>query len=235
MEIEKSFTYVFEEPKWLQKLAIGAVVSIIPIVNFAWVGYMIEVMRNIFKSDPLPLPEWGDFGDKFMKGLFISLAMIIYSLPALILFCLPVGFLIPTMLQENQDIGNALAGMLTGTWILVLCCFFVYMIVLSFFYPAMIIHYARQGTFSSCFQVREFLQLATSNMGDYLIAWLISILASLAVGAVVSVLSAILSPIICIGWIIALALSAISIVYPSLVYVHLFGQVGIKQSAIQQG
>jgi len=232
MDIAKSFTYAFEEPKWLQKLAIGVVVSIIPIVNFAWMGYLIEVMRNIFKNDPLPLPDWADFGDKFMKGLYISLAMIIYSLPALILFCLPLGFVIPTLFQENQDIAGALGGMFTGAGVLVLCCFFIYMLVLSFFYPALVIHYARKGTFSSCFQVREILQLAAANIGDYLIAWVIAILASFAIGAVVSILSAILSPIICIGWIIALVLSAISVVYPSLVYVHLFGQVGMMQSAM---
>ena len=87
MDVGKSIGYVFEDKKWTNKLLIGLLVSIVPIVNFALLGWMIDIMRNVSKREPLPLPEWGDFGDKFVKGAILFVVGLIYSLPLLLIAC----------------------------------------------------------------------------------------------------------------------------------------------------
>jgi len=60
MDIGKSFSYPFEDNKWLSKLIIGALVSIVPILNFAWAGYLIDLLKNVINKAAEPLPEWTD-------------------------------------------------------------------------------------------------------------------------------------------------------------------------------
>ncbi len=38
MDIGKSFTYMFEEDKWVEKVLIGGLLCLIPIVNFFAIG-----------------------------------------------------------------------------------------------------------------------------------------------------------------------------------------------------
>ena len=87
MDIGKSLTFVTEDEKWLEKLGIGALITAVPILNFAWSGFMVDLMRNVAAGEPKPLPDWSDLGDKFVKGLIITLAGLIYALPALLVGC----------------------------------------------------------------------------------------------------------------------------------------------------
>ena len=87
MDVGKSIGYVFEDKKWTNKLLIGMLVSIVPIVNFALFGWVIDIMRNVSQREPMPLPEWDNFGDKFVKGAILFVVGLIYSLPALLITC----------------------------------------------------------------------------------------------------------------------------------------------------
>jgi hypothetical protein len=63
MNIGKAFNFIFEDDKWLSKSVIGAIVAAVPIVNFAWGGYLIELLNNVMNDEQEPLPAWSDFGD----------------------------------------------------------------------------------------------------------------------------------------------------------------------------
>ena len=69
MDIGKSFSFAFEDKQWLSKLGLGAVIAMVPILNFAWSGYMVEIIRNVMKNVQEPLPNWDDIGKKFSEGL----------------------------------------------------------------------------------------------------------------------------------------------------------------------
>ena len=56
MNIEKSFTFPFEDKQWISKLGLGAVIGLVPILNFAWSGYMIGIIRNVMNNMTEPLP-----------------------------------------------------------------------------------------------------------------------------------------------------------------------------------
>jgi hypothetical protein len=220
MDIGKAFTFIFDDKKWLSKVGLGALISIVPILNFAWIGYLVQVVRNVENSLLEPLPEWGDLGEKFMKGLLLIVAGLIYALPIVILGAI---FLIPAIFASGGDISEAAGAAMAGGMIFISCVVLIYSLVLSFFYPALMVNFARKGTFASCFEFSKIIKVASFNWGNYLVACIMSIVFS----AVLGLLSSLLSPIICIGWIIAIAISA----WASLIPAHLFGQVAQKQQS----
>lgn len=230
MDIGKSFSYPFEDKQWLSKMGIGAVVSLVPILNFAMTGYMIHIVRNLMSDMREPLPNWDDFGKKFTDGLMLVLAGLIYALPVIILSCLPLGILtVPAFLSGNSDlqgISDAAAGvggvLLTG----MTCLFVVYGLVLSVIFPAIYIIYAKEGTFASCFKLREVFNIIGQNAGAFFTAWGMSLVAGLVVGLVVGMVNLVLGWIPCLGWIISIVISLGVSVYLAMIYSHLFGQFG---------
>jgi hypothetical protein len=94
MDIAKAFTYMLEDERWVTKLGIGALLTF-----FVWlllpipllVGYSVAVLRNVRDGYERPLPEWDDWGNLFMDGLFIMIAQFVYTLPLLLLFCIIGG------------------------------------------------------------------------------------------------------------------------------------------------
>jgi hypothetical protein len=232
MDFGKSFSYPFEDKNWLNKTIIGAIVTAVPIVNFAWAGYGIDLLKNVLRGDPQPLPEWSDFGDKWVRGLMIFLASLVYAIPALVLACIPgVLFFIPAMSSQSGDIQDTMLGVLTGVGGLFACLVALYALLLTFIYPAVYIHYARVGTFGSFFEFGKIFKIVRADLGKYLSAWLLAIVAGFVVGLVVGLVSALLGFIPCIGWVISWILSALVGVYIFYVYVHLFGQYTVEAHA----
>jgi hypothetical protein len=225
MDIGKAFTFPFEDDDWLTKLFLGAIVSIVPILNFAWGGYTVDLMRNVIDGVERPLPGWSDFGDKFVKGFIIWIAGFIYALPAFIIGCLPLGFLVIPASLEGAQLSDALAATFTGVGIVLICILALYLLALTFFYPAVYINFARKGSFGSCFEIGEIVKIISEHTGKYLTAWLISIVGGIVVGIIVMLLSFVLAIIPCIGWILTWVISALSSVYIFAIYSHLFGQV----------
>jgi hypothetical protein len=155
MHIEKSFTFPFEDKDWVSKLGLGALITIVPILNFAWSGYLVGILRNVMNDAVEPLPSWDDLGRKFTDGLILFAAGLIYAMPILIVFCMPVGILAFSgrlseinNLERISEAGGALLAC-------ILCVFTLYGIALSAIYPAILILFSREGTFAACFKLRR--------------------------------------------------------------------------------
>ena len=230
MDIGKAFSYPFEDDEWLSKLFLGAIVSAVPILNFAWTGYTVDIVRNVSDGVSLPLPDWSDFGDKFVKGFLIWAAGLIYSLPALIIACLPLGFLTLPAILEGSDLSDTFISVFAGIGIFLICLLVLYLLVLSFYFPSVYINFARKGTFGSCFEIGEIIKIVSKNTSQYLTAWLISIVGAIIVGIIIAIAIGLLGLILCIGWIIAWLISAIGSVYMYVIFSHLFGQVSAEKS-----
>ncbi len=222
MDVGKSIGYVFEDQKWTNKLLLGVLVSIIPIVNFAYLGYLTIIMQNVSERKPLPLPEWDNFADKFVRGAILFLAGLVYSLPALLLFC-PLVFL-PFMRGENGR--NAVQAIFAGSMLLVSCALMIYGLLLSFLLPAINLNFARKNTLGACFEFSEIWRIMSRNLGDYIVAWLITIVIAIVASSIMGVVAGILFIIPCIGWIAGWILVSLTGVWIGTVYAHLFGQVG---------
>lgn len=230
MNAERSFSYPFDDKDWLSKLGLGAVISMIPILNVAWYGYLVDIIRHVIHQDTEPLPTWDDLGKKFNEGLILFAAGLIYASPILIAACLPLTMILSSILfSENSNTQNMGETMRQVGGVLLyglLCMLLLYGLMLSILHPAILILFAREGTFASCFQLREAFALIRQNTAPFFIAWGLSVAASLGAGLIVGFVNLVVSWIPCIGWIVGLALGLASTAYSTAVYAHLFGQVG---------
>ena len=213
MNFGKSFTYMFEDTNWVSKLLVGIVISLVPILNIAWAGYGIGIMRNMARGMEKPLPSWDNLGEKFKDGLIIFVAGLIYALPALVVIAIGAGV---AAVLGNEDL-------YTVVMVVIGCCASVYFLAFSFLQPALLIHYARTDSFAALFQVKEVFKLATQNIGDYLLAWVTGLLA----GTVLSILS----PVLAILCVVPLLLG---VAWVMCVTYYAYGQVGLATIAKSQ-
>ncbi len=215
MDIGKSFTYMMEDPNWLMKLVIGAVVSLVPIVNFAAIGYMLTVMRNVAEGQAVPLPEWGNFGEHFMKGLYAFVGILIYFAPALLVYCC-VGVLSGVaggMMgggSSSSSSGDAIGGVLAIVMMCLNCLVGLFMLVASILMPAALIRFAMsQNQLSVFWDFGGNFQLVSKNLTNYIIVLLISWVASFIAG---------------FGIILCVVGVYLTMFWSQLVTAHIFGQ-----------
>jgi len=213
MNFGKSFTYMFEDTNWVSKFLVGIVISLVPILNIAWAGYGIGIMRNMARGMEKPLPSWDNLGEKFKDGLVIFIATLIYALPALIVLGVAAG--VATAIGDDTAFTLIMA--------VVGCCASVYFLAFSFLQPALLIHYARTNSFGAMFQVGEVFKLATQNIGDYLLAWVTGLLA----GAVLSIISPVLALLCFVPLLLGIA-------WVMCVSYYAYGQVGLATIAKSQ-
>ena len=113
MDFNKVFSYQFEDKQWISKLGLGAVISIVPILNFAISGYIVGIIRNVIAGSAELLPNWDDLDKKFSDGLILFGVGVVYALPLIIIF-LPIGIIAAASLLSGnhnlQDIGHLIAG-----------------------------------------------------------------------------------------------------------------------------
>jgi uncharacterized protein DUF4013 len=228
MNIEKSFRFPFEDKQWLSKLGLGALITIVPILNFAWSGYLVDIIRNVMNNTAEPLPNWDDLGKKFSEGLILFAASLVYASPILILMCLPLSMLaFSGLISESshmEDIGRVITGAGGVLFSGLLCVFVLYALALSVIYPAILVMFSREATFASCFKLREAFDLINRNAGPFFTAWGLSLVGGVGVGLAIGILNILVGWIPCVGWIVSLVLSLGSGVYIAAVYAHLFGQ-----------
>ncbi|MDX1414755.1 MAG: DUF4013 domain-containing protein [Candidatus Promineifilaceae bacterium] len=218
MDVNKAFTFVFDDERWITKVLIGSVLLffsflIVPVFFFA--GYMIQIVRNVMDGLENPLPEWEEWGRLFKDGLVYTIAGLIYTLPIWILMCCSLIFFIPAAGVEG-DIGEILAGVGILSMIVVSCLMLLFVIALALIGPAIAIQYARESTLSATLRFSEVIGMTRDHIGDVLIVLLIILGLSFAISLPAAI------PFV--GWIITLAAS----VYVGLVTGHFYGQIGAK-------
>lgn len=230
MQLGKSFTYAFEDAQWISKLLIGALISIIPLVNIAWGGYTTEIIRRVSRDDAEPLAGWDNFGKYFIDGLILVIAGMIYALPIIILI-IPLFPVFISAAQARGDTQSALTALGVGLAVILACLIVLYLLFLSLLYPAVQINFARYGTFGSCFQIGKIIKLVSGNLGNFVVAWLAYLAVSILAGMVGGTVASILAIIPCLGWLLSLVISALIAPYIGVVYSHLFGQVAAQAMA----
>jgi len=177
MNIGKAFTYVFDDESWITKILLGGILGIIPIVNFAVFGYMVETIRNVAQGLDRPLPEWSEFGEKFVKGLMVLIIGFVYGIPLFLLMgCFWAVTLAVGGAEGNQENLLALLSIVQG------CLALPYGLVIGILSPAILVNYAVTGELGSAFRFGEIFGLITGNLGNYIIAILLTWVAGLIAG-----------------------------------------------------
>lgn len=177
MEMGKAFTYIFDDESWITKIIIGGILGIIPIVNFAVFGYMVETIRNVAQGMERPLPEWSEFGEKFVKGLMVFIIYFIYTIPIwLLMGCVWAALLV---LGGGHGNGEDLIALVLFP---LYCLVGLYGLVLAILSPAILVNYAVTGELGSAFRLGEIFGLITGNLGNYIIALILTWVAGFIAG-----------------------------------------------------
>jgi len=212
MDIGKSIGYVFEDRNWVAKVLIGGVITAIPILDLAALGYGARTLRNVALGEERPLPEWSDFGDLFVKGLLVFLAGLIYSLPAAVLNGLTTGL---GYLIDSSRGAEGVTAVLGGCIAVLACLQGLIGLLVGLWLPAAVMNFATNWDFASFFHFGEIWGLISRNLGDYIVALIVAFVVTIA-----AVLVGL--PLCLIGVIFTLFIA-------TLIAAHLLGQV-LRQS-----
>lgn len=178
MDIGKSFTYPFEDKKWVEKILIGGLLNIIPIVNFIPTGYAVRMLKKKAAGGGDDLPEWDDWGGDWVRGALASfVAPLIYSLPILLL-AIPYGIILAATRSDDGSICTVLFSCIASLWGLLVAVVF----------PAGLIKYAREGDFGAFFKFSEIFQFIRDNLSNYIVALLMFLVASIVASIVGGIL-----------------------------------------------
>jgi hypothetical protein len=167
VDIGRAYTFITSDPKWISKILIGAAVSLVPILNFALYGYALDVLKRVYQGTDLPMPEWDDFGDYFIRGLLVAIGVFIWQLPLLLLVC-PI-----VIVGAIADSG----------WVFLLgfaCLLPVGAVFSAIVGQVVAARFALSGEFASMFEIGEILSESRRGAGTLLLCALIYIVASVA-------------------------------------------------------
>ena len=187
MDFGRAISYVRQDPNWLVKVLLGSIISIIPILNFAALGYSLDVIRNVSEGRETPLPEWGnDFGGYFVRGLMFLVIALIYLLPVIILgilFAVVTGG-IAAASMDSPDAAGA------GIGLAALCItplIFVAAIVLGLLAQIAQARYATTRDFGAAMRFGEVFAEFRNNIGAWLMVILFSIVLQLIFGLIAGI------------------------------------------------
>lgn len=170
MDIGLALTYITRDREWIKKVAIGGLISLIPIVgSFVLYGYALRILRNVVNAVEQPLPEWNDFGGDLVNGFLAAVGVFLWGLPLFVLFfCFSI-------LGSLSDTGSLLS-------FLAFCLLYPLLIVYFAVVPPIILgRFAMSGNnFSTMLQFNEVIQQIQSvKPANYVMLFVLALVCSI--------------------------------------------------------
>ncbi len=227
MDIQRAFTFITDDPNWVTKIGIMVAISFVSPFLFGIpylliVGYSIQVAINARKGVDNVLPEWDDWGQKFMDGLFVTLARFVYTLPIWLIFCAYFGIAILGAGSGASE--NVLGAILGGGLLVIICLMLLFVIALIFINPGIIIQYIHTNSPGDMFKVGEVLGVVRNNIGDIGIM----IVALIGAGLIIGFVGGLFNIIPILGQIIYMIVVLATGPYLAVVSAHMIGQIAAK-------
>jgi len=209
VEYFKSIKLPFSD---FNKLAIGAVLYIIPVVNlitgiFA-TGYILEAAKNAMNKK-FTMPKWKGWGKLFVKGLLAVIITLIYFIPAMILLFIGLGSRITIFMPVMIVIG-AIVGIVT-----------------FYFSPNAIMQFIHYNRFSAAFRFKDVIKRGLT--GRYLIAWIIAVIYTVLIILIGSGISSLLSFTIILPFIITGFIQFIASITMLTIIAQAYAEIGIPK------
>lgn len=176
MDFGKAFSFVFEDEDWVKKIAVGGLISLIPVIGiFLVLGWGVEITKRVINGDVEVLPDWSDFGGYLSRGFMVFVIAFLIFLPVILVQSCGSGL---PFLTESYD----QEALTTAMWVLSACftCITIlYSIVAYMILPAAVARYAATGEFGAAFKLGEIFKVVRNNLGTYAMVLLGGILASM--------------------------------------------------------
>ncbi|GAC1431158.1 MAG: DUF4013 domain-containing protein [Thermoanaerobaculia bacterium] len=172
----RPFVFLFDDPQWLPKVLIGGVFVLFStfVVGIPFLlGYLAKLTRNVIAGDPTPLPAWTDLGELFGEGLVLFGVVLVYTLPASILsilIAIPAALTGASEQAAIRDIGGGIFG--CASCVVSLVSFATTLIL-----PAAILMTITTRRFGAAFDLRRVWSFISANMGNYLLALVVEVIA----------------------------------------------------------
>lgn len=177
----RPLAFVFDDPRWLPKVLLGGVFVLASaiLVGIPFLaGYLAKLARNVINGVEPPLPEWDDLAEFFTEGLRLIAIMAVYIVPLMIV---AIVLLVPAGLLSEMDGDFARpAGGLATTCIT--CLIFPISLAIALYLPAALLMSVVDGTFRAGFEFGRITRFIQENIGNYLIAIIIWLIARIAAG-----------------------------------------------------
>jgi len=173
VDIVEAFQAPINDQNWINKVVIGGLVNIVPIVNFLAIGYGLTYFSGLLKDDKAGLPEWSDWGGLFIIGLKAFVIMLVYMIGVIIFGAL------------STIMGGMLGGILA----------FIIFLAVMFLLPIALLRFVQEGySIAPAFAFKEIYDMAREKMDEYMLVYAIIVGMSLVVAAVTRI------PLL--GWIV---------------------------------
>ena len=204
MDFGKAFSYQFQDPKWVEKILITALISLIPLFGgFYLLGWTLADIRRMMKGEPYPMPET-DFGGHFILGLKWAAVQLVYAVPALLVVILVA--ILGGFTTNRQGSANIV--------FVAVCCvdilIFLYALILAFITPVIQSVFLEEGErIGAGFNFNRIMALLRAAPGAYGLAFLGTI-----IGSIIAPLG---------GFVFGLG-ALVTTVYAETMMAHLIGQ-----------
>ncbi len=177
----KPFTYVFDDPRWLQKILVGGLFILASAFLIGWffiLGYLARVTRNVIAGLESPLPEWEDLGGMFNEGARLIGVLFCYMIP---MIGIAMVFMVPAILSDTTD--NEAVQTFAGSFAGCMSCLIVPVVfAIMFFLPASLLFAVVEQRFGAAFEFGRLWAFIRANIGNYLLAIVVAIVARILGG-----------------------------------------------------
>ena len=172
----RPFTFVFDDPRWVPKVLVGGVFvlcSFFLIGSFFLLGYFARLVRNVLAGVERPLPEWDDLGEYFSEGVLLFGVVLLYVLPIIVLVLI---MFVPAAIMSSVD-HDAARDVGSGIFSCVGCLIAPIALAIWLFLPAALLMTITTRRFGAAFEFRELWAFIKANIGNYLLAIVVTIVA----------------------------------------------------------
>lgn len=185
MEFGRAFSFVFEDPDWLKKVGIAALVFLIPIIGqIVLMGWGLEITRRVINHDPTTLPDWSNFSDFLLKGFHAFVVSLVYTLPGILVIICGQLLLLGVASSVSDSNSNTVGVIVTAATVCMICFVSLFFIAAGFVIPAATGNLAATGELSAAFRFNEVLGLVRAAPGPYVMVILGVLLASIILAPV---------------------------------------------------
>lgn len=210
MNYKEAFSSIFEDDKWLSKVLIGIIISLLNFLTLPLIivsGYLVEVAEKVIRKEK-GLPNWDNWGQKIRKGLSVVVLLLVFGL-LLLLILVPIYVFVSI---------HAVV-----IWI--------YLVTTLLFAPLIIAQYARTGRIREVLRLKKFFSVYKENFSMFLIIALFLILLIPINRQLYSLGSGLLTPYMSAGFVNIVAVTFTYAIFPGFlaqIYMHhLYGQAGV--------
>jgi Protein of unknown function (DUF4013) len=186
LDFGQAFKFVFEDPDWIVKVLLGGLFVLLSslLIGIPFTaGYGVRVIKRTARGEARPLPAWDDLGGLFGEGLK---PIGLYLLHLLAIGIVPAGIgcvlaLLGGGLSAAAHSGraeDAVGGVIALGIFLLYGVVLVLSLALAVYFPAALTRMVLLDRFGAGFEVRENLGYIRRNLGNYLIALLLYLVAS---------------------------------------------------------